>query len=67
MPPRLFVYKSDGDLATIGKRAAVIDFGWTSMTGWIVWWIGASPISVFSSDCGTVWPSPSDGCGLTSP
>lgn len=37
--PRPFVYKSDGDLATIGKRAAVIDFGWISLTGWIAWWI----------------------------
>ena len=36
---RPFVYKSDGDLATIGKRAAVIDFGWMSLTGRLAWWI----------------------------
>jgi NADH:ubiquinone reductase (H+-translocating) len=33
-----FVYKHAGDLATIGKRAAVIDFGWIKLTGWIAWW-----------------------------
>lgn len=37
--PRPFRYKHDGDLATIGKRAAVIDFGWIKLTGWIAWWI----------------------------
>ena len=33
-----FRYKHAGDLATIGKRAAVIDFGWVQLTGWIAWW-----------------------------
>jgi NADH dehydrogenase len=37
--PRPFAYRHDGDLATIGKRAAVIDFGWIKLTGWIAWWI----------------------------
>ena len=36
---RPFRYKHDGDLATIGKRAAAIDFGWIRLTGWIAWWI----------------------------
>lgn len=36
---RPFVYKHDGDLATIGKRAAAIDFGWIRMTGWPAWWL----------------------------
>jgi NADH dehydrogenase len=36
---RPFVYKHDGDLATIGKRAAVIDFGRLRLTGWPAWWI----------------------------
>ena len=31
-------YKHAGDLATIGKRAAVIDFGWIKLRGWIAWW-----------------------------
>jgi NADH dehydrogenase len=34
-----FVYRHAGDLATIGKRAAVIDFGWTKLKGWLAWWI----------------------------
>jgi NADH dehydrogenase len=36
---RPFRYKHDGDLATIGKRAAAIDFGWMKLTGWLAWWI----------------------------
>ncbi|MGI6852448.1 NAD(P)/FAD-dependent oxidoreductase [Mesorhizobium sp. 1B3] len=37
--PHPFRYRHDGDLATIGKRAAVIDFGRFSLTGWIAWWV----------------------------
>jgi NADH dehydrogenase len=33
-----FRYKHAGDLATIGKRAAVIDFGWVQLKGWVAWW-----------------------------
>ena len=36
---RPFRYKHAGDLATIGKRAAVIDFGWVQLKGWIAWWV----------------------------
>lgn len=36
---RPFAYKHQGDLATIGKWAAVIDFGWFKMTGWPAWFI----------------------------
>ena len=36
---RIFRYRHAGSLATIGKRAAVIDFGWIKITGWIAWWI----------------------------
>jgi NADH:ubiquinone reductase (H+-translocating) len=36
---RPFRYKHSGNLATIGKRAAVIDFGWIKVRGWIAWWI----------------------------
>lgn len=36
---RPFRYRSEGDLATIGKRAAVIDFGWLTLKGWPAWWI----------------------------
>jgi NADH dehydrogenase len=34
-----FVYRHFGNLATIGKRAAIIDFGWIKFRGWLAWWI----------------------------
>ena len=34
-----FRYHHAGDLATIGARAAVIDFGWLQLTGFFAWWI----------------------------
>lgn len=34
-----FHYRHAGDLATIGKRAAVIDFGWIKLKGQLAWWI----------------------------
>jgi NADH dehydrogenase len=34
-----FIYKHSGNLATIGKRAAIIDFGWIKFRGWLAWWI----------------------------
>jgi NADH dehydrogenase len=37
--PQAFRYRHAGDLATIGKRAAVIDFGWCKLKGWIAWWV----------------------------
>lgn len=36
---RPFRYTHAGSLATIGKRAAVIDFGWIRLTGWLAWWV----------------------------
>ena len=37
--PPPFRYRHAGDIATIGRSAAVIDFGWIQFTGWIGWWI----------------------------
>ncbi len=37
--PRPFRYTHSGNLATIGKRAAVIDFGWIKLRGRLAWWI----------------------------
>jgi NADH dehydrogenase len=34
-----FRYKHAGNLATIGRRAAVIDFGWLTLRGYIAWWV----------------------------
>lgn len=34
-----FRYKHQGNLAQIGKRRAIIDFGWLKLRGSIAWWI----------------------------
>jgi NADH:ubiquinone reductase (H+-translocating) len=36
---RIFRYQHSGNLATIGRRAAVIDFGRIKVRGWLAWWI----------------------------
>jgi NADH dehydrogenase len=36
LPP--FEYKHLGDIATIGRSEAIVDFGWIQLTGWIGWW-----------------------------
>ncbi|MDB5540044.1 MAG: NAD(P)/FAD-dependent oxidoreductase [Devosia sp.] len=33
-----FRYRHAGDIATVGKSAALIDFGWIQLTGVIGWW-----------------------------
>jgi NADH dehydrogenase len=37
--PMPFRYRHAGDLATIGARAAVVDFGWLRLTGFLAWWL----------------------------
>ncbi len=37
--PGPFRYRHQGSLATIGKSAAIIDFGQIKLKGWIAWWI----------------------------
>ena len=37
--PRSFRYRHSGSLATIGRRAAVIDFGWIKVRGGLAWWL----------------------------
>jgi len=34
-----FKYTNAGSLATIGKRAAIVDFGWVKLRGRVAWWI----------------------------
>jgi NADH dehydrogenase len=36
---QIFRYRHSGSLATIGKRAAVIDFGGIKVRGWLAWWL----------------------------
>ena len=37
--PMPFRYKHLGDIATIGRSRALIDFGWLRLTGWVGWWV----------------------------
>lgn len=37
--PQPFRYRHQGSLATIGQRAAIVDFGKVKLTGSIAWWI----------------------------
>jgi NADH dehydrogenase len=37
--PSPFAYRNAGNLATIGKRAAIVDFGWIKLRGRLAWWI----------------------------
>lgn len=37
--PGAFRYRHLGSLATIGKRSAVVDFGWLRLRGRLAWWI----------------------------
>lgn len=37
--PAPFAYRDQGNLATIGKRAAIIDFGRIKLRGAIAWWL----------------------------
>ncbi|WP_349958620.1 NAD(P)/FAD-dependent oxidoreductase [Rhizobium sp. ZPR3] len=37
--PGPFHYSHQGSLATIGKSAAIIDFGWLKLKGWLAWWV----------------------------
>jgi putative oxidoreductase len=36
--PRPFVYRHLGSLATIGRKAAGVDFGWLRLRGALAWW-----------------------------
>lgn len=37
--PTAFAYHHQGNLATIGRSAAVVDFGWIKLRGAIAWWV----------------------------
>ena len=38
-PPAPFRYRHAGSLATIGRSAAIADFGWLKVKGWLAWWL----------------------------
>jgi NADH dehydrogenase FAD-containing subunit len=35
--PKSFHYRDFGNLATLGRKAAVIDFGWIHLHGFVAW------------------------------
>jgi NADH dehydrogenase len=37
--PAPFRYRHAGNLATIGRQAAVIEFPFLRLKGWLAWWI----------------------------
>ena len=37
--PKPFRYRNMGNMATIGRHAAVADFGWLKMKGGLAWWL----------------------------
>jgi NADH:ubiquinone reductase (H+-translocating) len=37
--PPPFVYRDPGNLATIGRRRAVIEFPWLTLRGFVAWWL----------------------------
>jgi NADH dehydrogenase len=37
-PPPPFAYRDPGNLATIGRKAAVIEFPWFTLRGFLAWW-----------------------------
>lgn len=37
--PGPFVYRHQGNLATIGRSRAVVDFGWIKLKGALAWWV----------------------------
>jgi NADH:ubiquinone reductase (H+-translocating) len=38
-PPTSFVYRDPGNLATIGRKCAVIEFPFMTLRGFIAWWV----------------------------
>jgi NADH dehydrogenase len=39
LPRATFTYHNKGNLATIGRAAAVADFGWIRLSGWFAWFV----------------------------
>jgi NADH dehydrogenase len=37
--PPPFEYRNPGNLATVGRKSAVIEFSWITLRGWPAWWL----------------------------
>ena len=48
-PPAPFRYRHAGSLATIGRKAAVADFGWLRLSGTLAWWVWGAVHILFLS------------------
>jgi NADH dehydrogenase FAD-containing subunit len=48
-PPPPFRYRHFGNLATIGRQAAVVEFGPLQFRGPLAWWIWRATLSPFLS------------------
>ncbi|MBX9860562.1 MAG: NAD(P)/FAD-dependent oxidoreductase [Sphingomonas sp.] len=48
--PGPFAYKNYGNLATIGRRRAVADFGWTRLSGWPAWFVWSTAHIFYLTD-----------------
>jgi NADH dehydrogenase len=46
--PAPFRYRNYGNLATIGRREAVVDFGWLRLTGRLAWLVWSGCAHIFS-------------------
>ena len=49
-PPAPFLYRHEGSLATIGRKAAVADFGRVKLTGATAWWLWGAVHLLFLID-----------------
>ena len=38
-PPKAFRYRHFGNLATIGRKSAVIELPFMHLSGWLAWWV----------------------------
>ena len=45
--PPPFRYRSFGNLATIGRSEAVVNFGWLRLTGRLAWFVWVRRTSIF--------------------
>jgi NADH dehydrogenase/putative oxidoreductase len=54
-PPAPFRYRHSGSLATIGRKAAVADFGGLRLFGALAWWVWGVVHILFLSGCAIEW------------
>ena len=63
LPP--FAYRDAGNLATIGRKCAVIEFPFLTLRGFVAWWLWGIAHIYFWSACRAPCSSRFAGCGST--